>query len=64
MKRTTKFRLIAIAVAVVAFLIAWWVVELLLGTVFFVVKIALAVLIAVVVAVAGLVLLNRLRPRE
>ncbi|MEP6478262.1 MAG: hypothetical protein ABJB03_02630 [Rhodoglobus sp.] len=63
MKRETKVRLIAAAVGVVAFLIAWGLVEA-LGPGPLILKLLLAAAVAVIIGVGGLVLYNRWRMRK
>jgi hypothetical protein len=64
MDRKTKGTLIAVGVGIVAFLLAWGIVEAIVGFAFLLIKLLLAAVIAVVIGVAGLVLYNRLRPRD
>lgn len=63
MKRETKVRLIAATIGVVAFLIAWGLVEA-LGSGPLILKLLLAAVVAVIIGVGGLVLYNRWRMRN
>jgi hypothetical protein len=64
MDRKTMGTLIAVGVGIIAFLIAWGIVEAIIGFAFLLLKLLLAAVIAVVIGVAGLVLYNRWRPKD
>lgn len=64
MKRETKVRLIAAAVGLGSFLIAWGLVQSLGDGPPLIVELAIAAVVAVVIGVGGLVLYNRWRLRK
>lgn len=64
MKSSTTATLVGIAVAVVGFVLAWFVIEWMLEALLFLFKVLLALAAAAVVGVAGYIQYTRWRARE